>query len=410
MNTVPVSILVSVVVLAAVVTAGRWLLVNETAADRLINRAWSWNLLGLLLYGVTSAAHCPDLGRRLFLGGGLMAVGNIFGLARLVDGADTETARRRQRRYDAASAAAAISVFIGEPVVHGALPMEYTEFIWAMTAVPMAFSGFLVGRAAFRELRIGDSSTKERLTYTALLAFSVYWSVSSVIALVRSIAGTPPSEPGRVWAVLAFLMLAVVTLLTAIPLITVLLARAGWDRTGRACRRLRPLWLDLTAAVPEVVLFDDYSLPGESASRLYRMTVEIWDALLHLKPYLPMPAERGAPAEIDNDVRGYALRLAQAVRAKRDGRGPTPDLPARSVAQAQPRDRAAELRYLLELAHEWPKAAAVGRCSARGGATRDTDLGSALDERCTRVDPDRGGPVGGDRHRGPLVPGERHDH
>lgn len=358
MNTVPPSVLVSVVILVTVVTVGRWLLVNETAADRLINRAWSWDLLGLLLSGIASAAHSPDLGRRLFLGGGLMAVGNIYGLARLVDGSDTETARRRQRRYDATSAAAAISVIIGAPLVHGALPMEYTEFIWALTAVPMAFSGFLVGRACLRELRIAGSSTKERITYTALLAFSVYWSVSSVIALVRSIAGTPPSNPGAVWAVLAFLMLAAVTLLTAIPLITALLARAGWDRTGRACRRLRPLWLDLTAAVPEVVLFHDDSLPGESASRLYRMTVEIWDALLHLKPYLPISPERGIRTEIDNDVRGYAFQLAQAVRAKRDGAGPALEFPARSVARAEPRGRAAELRYLLELAHEWPKAAA----------------------------------------------------
>ncbi|MBF6297694.1 hypothetical protein IU459_09070 [Nocardia amamiensis] len=358
MNTVPPSVMVSVVVLVTVVTVGRWLLVNETATDRLINRAWSWNLLGLLLSGIASAAHSPDLGRRLFLGGGLMAVGKIYGLARLVDGVDTETAHRRQRRYDAMSAAAAISVVIGEPVVRGALPMEYTEFIWALTAVPMAFSGFLVGRACLRELRIAGSSTKERITYTALLAFSVYWSVSSVIALVRSIAGTPPSDPGAVWAVLAFLMLAVVTLLTAIPLITALVARAGWDRTGRACRRLRPLWRDLTAVVPEVVLFHDDSLPRASASRLYRMTVEIWDALLHLKPYLPIAPECGAPAEIGNDLRGYALQLAQAVRAKREGAGPALEFPARSVTQTEPRGRAGELQYLLELAHEWRKAAA----------------------------------------------------
>jgi hypothetical protein len=115
----------------------------------------------------------------------------------------------------------------------------------------------------------------------------------------------------------------------------------------------------LTAAVPEVVLLDDPSAPRDSASRLYRMTVEIWDALLHLKPYAPDASELGSPSVTGDQVRAYALRAAGAARAKRHGRAPTPNASARGEVRAGKRDRRAELRFLIRLAREWPEAAAV---------------------------------------------------
>ncbi|MEV6323065.1 MAB_1171c family putative transporter [Nocardia sp. NPDC051787] len=360
MSTVPTSVVVAAAVCLALMTVGRWLFVNETVADRLINRTWSWTLVALLLYEAAAVLDHPDLARRLFLGVGLMGTASFYGLARLVGDADAdadaETAYRRQRGYDSAFAAVGVSVVLGTPVIQGAFRFDYAEFIWTLSMLPAIYGGLLFGRASARELRVAGSSTRERLAYAVLLAFAVYWAIASVIVIVRSIAGTRPSEPGKVWAVLAFLMLLAVTLFTAIPLIVVLLARTGWDRTGRACRRLRPLWQDLTAAVPEVVLLHDHSAPPESSARLYRMTVEIWDALLHLKPYLPESPEPGA-AEMDNDVRDDALQLARAMRAKLDGHAPAPASPTWSTAQAGPRDRATELRYLLALAREWPKVA-----------------------------------------------------
>ncbi|WP_157128801.1 MAB_1171c family putative transporter [Nocardia amamiensis] len=355
MSTVPTSILVVVGLCLALMTVGRWRFVSDTIADRLINRIWSWMLVAILSYEVASALQHPDLARRLFLGVGLMATASFYGLARLVGGADAEAAYRSQRRYDSAFAAVAVSVVLGTPIVHGALRFDYAEVVWTLSTLPAIYGGLVIGRACIRELRVAGTSSSVRLTYAVLLAFSVYWSVSSVIMIVRSLAGTPPSEPGKGWAVLAFLMLLAITLFTAIPLVVVLLARAGWDRTGRTCRRLRPLWHDLTATVPEVVLLHDHSAPPESAARLYRMTVEIWDALLHLKPYLPESPEHITPAEIDNDVRGDALRLARAVRSKHAGGAPAVNPVTRSAAPSEPRDRAAELRYLLELAREWSK-------------------------------------------------------
>jgi hypothetical protein len=120
-----------------------------------------------------------------------------------------------------------------------------------------------------------------------------------------------------------------------------------------------PLWRESTTAVPEVVLLGDPSAPREPASQLYRMTVEIRDALLHLKPYAPGAQEFGAPSSSADEVRAYALRVAWAVRAKRHGNAPAPATSARGDAQAARRDRAAELRFLIRLAREWPRTVAM---------------------------------------------------
>ncbi|MFI9633172.1 MAB_1171c family putative transporter [Nocardia sp. NPDC051929] len=360
MNAVPTPVVLSVVVFVALMTAGRWVLVDETATDRLINRTFSWNLLGLLLYEVTVAVGRPEFGPRLYLGCGLLALGSFYGLARLVDGADAATVHLRQRRYDATAVAAVVSLIVATPILRWAWQLDYVEIVWTMSALPGGLCGLLFARACVRELRARGVSIREKLTFAVLLAFATYWLISMTIMVGRALTGTPPSQPGKVWAVAAVLTFSAVTLLTMIPLVTALLARTGLDRTGRDCRRLRPLWRDLTAVVPEVVLAEDGSAPREATSRLYRMTVEIWDALLHLRPYVPALSEAGSPAD-RHDARRSALQVALAVRAKRDGDTPTPGSMAAGAAHGEARDRAAEFRFLLELARVWPEAvAAVG--------------------------------------------------
>ncbi|WP_308427818.1 DUF6545 domain-containing protein [Nocardia pneumoniae] len=64
------------------------------------------------------------------------------------------------------------------------------------------------------------------------------------------------------------------------PLGAWLIETAGLDRNARACRRLRPLWRDLTAAVPEILLLPDTDTlqPTVPATRLRRIAIEIRDA------------------------------------------------------------------------------------------------------------------------------------
>ncbi|BDT94246.1 hypothetical protein IFM12275_42220 [Nocardia sputorum] len=362
MYLVPAWLVITVIVFVALMTIGRWLFVNETSSDRLINRTWSWTVAAVSVYAVVPALGHPYFARCLYLGLDLIALASFYGLARLLDGADSAAAPARQRRYDATAVVAAVCLVCGAPVAYRLLRIDYTEIVWTLSAVPASFAGLLFGRACVRELRVAGSAAREKITYALLLMFSIHWSVSWSFMLCRSLAGTPPSEPGTVAAVSSFLMLSVVTLLTAIPLCTVLLARAAWDRTGRRCRRLRPLWRELTAAVPEVVLLCVPSAPREPASQLYRMTVEIWDALLHLKQYAPNGL--GSPGATEDQVRAYALRVASAVRAKRDGSAPMPGFPARDVGQEGKRDRAEDLAFLIRLAREWPKAVAIAdRCA-----------------------------------------------
>ncbi|WP_174185898.1 DUF6545 domain-containing protein [Nocardia barduliensis] len=359
MDSAPVSLVIAVVVFVLPMMIGRWLLVNETTSDRLINRIWGWDLGGVLLYQITAALGQPYFAQCLYLGLSMMALSGFYGLARLLDSADATGARERQRRYDSVAVAVAALLIIGAPIAHSMFRIDCVEVVWAASALPGCFSGLLFGRACVRELRVPGSPAREKFTYALLLAFAIYWTISWPILLIRALVGTPPSQPGTVWAVVAFLMLAAITLLTAIPLVTVLVARAGWDRTGRICRRLRPLWRELTTAVPEVVLLDDPAAPRDSASLLYRMTVEIWDALLHLKLYATDAHQRGPVGPTENQVRAYALRVARAVQAKRHGSAPAANTSAHGEAHAQKRDRAADLEFLIRLAREWPNAVAT---------------------------------------------------
>ncbi|MGW4770210.1 DUF6545 domain-containing protein [Nocardia sp. NPDC004278] len=364
MNSVPPVVGVSTFVFVAVITAARWFLLDEATMDRLVNRALGWNLVGLLMAGPAFALDHDDLGHRLFLSAGLIAVAYLYGLARLLDGAPAAAAVRRQRRYNAVGASVsglvlvgAVTEGLGLPVVGG---LRWDAVIWAGSYLPILAASVLIARACIRELRLPGATVAERLAYSALLTTACCWIVSSCVALVRAAIGVSPEQPGTAFAVLAFVNFAVIAVLISFPVVDAVLVRAQLDRAGRACRVLRPLWRDLTAAVPEVVLRDGPVRDGESLSRLYRMTVEIWDAMLHLKQYR-------ADAPFDGDVGGRALAIAYAAQAKTRGVAPEPVRHAADAVPVGTRDRSDELRYLLELAAQWPKARALaGRQSAAG--------------------------------------------
>ncbi|MEV6391611.1 MAB_1171c family putative transporter [Nocardia xishanensis] len=351
MSTLPLAGVGAVAVFIAAIVVGRWFLVNELLIDRLINAALSWDLAAIVLYEIACVLGTRDLAERLFLGLGAMALAYGYGFARLLDGMDPETLRSRQRRYNRVGAITG-AVTLSGPALAGLLvtPAAQTRVIWTAGSLVIVSCGALIAKACVRELRTADPTTAERWAYYALLVFGLYCCFASGVGAFRTIAGTPYTEPGLPWAVATFVMLAVVTALIAIPLFSAALVRSGFDRNGRACRELRPLWCDLTAAVPEIVLLPDDSRPGEPMSRLYRMTVEIQDALLHLRPYEPEPS--GEPSMAD-----YARRIAHAARAKTTGEPPRTrgGAPASAVQALGVDDRAAGLRDLLRLAKAWPK-------------------------------------------------------
>ncbi|MET8775740.1 DUF6545 domain-containing protein [Nocardia sp. NPDC050713] len=355
MSTVPLAVVVAVSVFLAAIVGGRWFLVNELLIDRLINATLSWDLAAIVLYEIASVLGMRDLGERLFLGIGAMTLAYAYGFARLLDGMDSATLRYRQRQYNRVGVSTGAVILLGPALVDllgwplGS-PAAQNRVIWTAGSFVAISCGALIARACVRELRTPDPTARERWAYFALLAFGLYCCFASGVGALRIIAGMRTIEPGLPWAVATFVMLAVVTALIAIPLLSAVLVRSGLDRDGRACRRLRPLWCDLTAAVPEIVLLPDDSHRGEPMSRLYRMTVEIQDALMHLRPYEPAPSD-----EPGTDA--YARRIAHAVRARTSGVPPRArDGTHTGTAQALGTDyRATGLPELLRLAKAWPK-------------------------------------------------------
>ncbi|MEU8896809.1 MAB_1171c family putative transporter [Nocardia sp. NPDC048505] len=355
----PTPMSIAITLFLGVVVAGRWWLVNELASDRLLNRSFSWNLGGMLLWGLVAGAGAPDLGEQLYLAVAVLGVSNIFGLATLLAGADPGGVWTRQRRYDAVALAVSAVTVLGLVAGSDDQSARIAGTLWAVTNLVLGVAGFLVAKVAFREVRSGARTPRQRLAYGLLCAVCTYTTVAAPIGAlsvlgVLDFAGVVEDQhPGQIsdaWVDSSFLTLAALTAVLAIPLVRALQIRTGWDRSGRDCRRLHPLWADLTAAVPEVVLTPGVARHPDPELRLYRMTIEIRDALVLLEPY--------APADPETGVRAYADRIAGAVRARAGGASPAG---TRVSHATTPADRASDLRDLVELARVWPEA-------CRGGA------------------------------------------
>ncbi|MFI9506271.1 DUF6545 domain-containing protein [Nocardia sp. NPDC052566] len=364
MNTAPAPLVATCIVLVVIILAGRWWLLNDAINDRLINQALTWDICGLALLGGAVLLGAADLGPRLFLCGGLMALANVYGWTRLLDDGDPGRAAGRQRGYNRVAAMAGLSLLlftaaegVGVPLIQW---LHWDRIIWDASELWIMVSALRGVRACARELRVRGLGLQERLAYLALLAVTTYWLVSAAVSAVRITRGWRPENPGPIWATAAYINLALIAMLISLPLAAALLTRSGLDRSGRHIRRLRPLWRDLTAAVPEVVLDQRRYGRDASALRLYRMTVEIWDALLHLRPYLA-----GPHADItgqESDPARLATAIAHAAQEKSRGvtRPPIPQGEARSGMS----DQTAALRFLLALADEWPRTRVIAARAA----------------------------------------------
>ncbi|PXX66644.1 hypothetical protein DFR70_103393 [Nocardia tenerifensis] len=157
MNSAPPLLTGLVVLFASLVVGGRWLLVNETSTDHLINRALSWDIGSVIGYAAAASLGHPDLGQRVFLAIGALSLSNSFGFAALLGGADPRSVRGRQRRYDAFAASFGGAVLICAAAEEIGLPLhrfvDWERMAWVVVYVFLAWTGLLLVRACVRELR-----------------------------------------------------------------------------------------------------------------------------------------------------------------------------------------------------------------------------------------------------------------
>ncbi|MFG3617339.1 MAB_1171c family putative transporter [Nocardia sp. NPDC047654] len=354
---------------AMVLIAGRLLLFRDTIADQFLNRIFVWCLLSLLLFRCTWTPGITSLAQLLALGCLVIMSMYILGLAQFWD-ADSDVAAiwRRQGIYSHVAVVAAVAILVAGTHARAAEgSVDFGLGLQGMVlgiafGVPMAVCASTLMCAGLRELRRSELAT-ERIFCFAQIACCAFILTNQAVSTTQALTGWPDLGPQlpRVEFITVVCFVISITF-AAVPLGTWLIKSGGLDRSGRSCRRLQPLWRDLTAAVPEIVLSSDTDAPARTMpdTRLLRMTVEIRDALLHLRPYFPEGLD-GSSTKRDlshSAVADYAHRLAHAVEARKAGGPPTsseviPQLP--SAAQNFDTD----LRYLLDLAQVWPRARAA---------------------------------------------------
>ncbi|MFD6157892.1 MAB_1171c family putative transporter [Nocardia sp. NPDC060256] len=351
----------------AMVAVGRVLFTRDTILDRLINCLPLWSLAGLLLFRCTPRPRIGSVPIELALGCIVMIGMYLYAVARAWESeTDPETVWRRQWIYCSVGVVSTAVILLAAPLAVG--DSVDGDFNWAGIVVwiafeaPQAVTALVLARVCVREYRSGNLGTVAKvLCWLMVLACLPFWA-DQVLWIGQMIGGWQPfaSHIDRVQVLLVNTAVVASTLFV-IPVVGQLLARADLDRDGRICRKLQPLWRDVCAAVPEIVLSPVVGgrARHDSTARLLRMTVEIRDALLHLGPYLPADtgSARARRDESDGEIRDYAYRLAAAVCARRAGRLPT-NVRAVPKPFLTARDFDTELRQLLALARVWPAARA----------------------------------------------------
>lgn len=365
--------------LVAAVLAGRSVLVRDTVVDQLLNRLFLWGLLSLLLYRCTMTPGLASLAHQLALGCTVMSSMCLQGIVRVwAFDADPVAVWRRHRVCCVLAAACAAAILLagtsarqeGRLVDLTASPGDIV--VWTAFGLPLLVNTALLARMCMRELRSGGIGVEGKLVSGGMAWAAILFGINLALSLVQMVTGWQGggAHLTRVEAsVTACLVLD--AMFIAIPLVKSQLAAAELDRAGRTCRRLRPLWRDLTAAVPEIVLRPGPEDRTDPKSRLMRMTVEIQDALLHLGRYAPATA---GPAGSGCPLTDYAHQVAQAALARKSGSAPVGSPPARLPVPAKDFD--AGLRQLLDLARVWPAARATAGVIAAASPAPRALLGS----------------------------------
>ncbi|WP_442941245.1 MAB_1171c family putative transporter [Nocardia sp. NBC_00403] len=352
-----------------VLLSGRFWLVGGAVVDRLVNHMGLWSIATLLIYRCASTPTIDDPANQLALGCILMTTTYLYSIGRLAGGdSEPDTVWRHQRNVALLASAATASIVLAAASARCSGRSVDLRLvgdglgIGCAFAVPLTYNTFVFTRSCLGALRAVDTPRAARIVCIGLIGSNaVLWGVQA-LSLSELATGWPDGPQLSLVQAAFTLWVAIDSTLLAIPLVAELVLRAGMDRATRTCRRLLPLWRDLTAAVPEIVMPVDARHGSGPATRLLRMTVEIRDAMLHLGAYLPAETDETQrntvrEPESDRGITDYAHRLIRAAQARKAGLPPAgtgaPPLPV--VAH----DFDAELAYLIDLARIWPQAKAA---------------------------------------------------
>ncbi|MFE9428747.1 MAB_1171c family putative transporter [Kitasatospora sp. NPDC006697] len=252
-------------------------------------------------------------------------------------------------------------------------PVEVTDFYqayphsWAACLYALIVVGYLGAAMAAGTVLFGTYARRAgaRALRTGLAVLALGTGTGFAYAVLRGwqilleTAGRPMFLSGRSLYRIEWTATALVLLGSLIPALG---AACRGLRDRRTVRRLRPLWTELTAAVPEVVLGE--RLGRGPRLRLHRLVIEIRDAALVLAPYAG-PAVRDhaaakaarsatAPAQRAALTEAYWLRTALARHA--DGTHPADPAPPPPPDTCVDLDFDRETERLLSLAAAFARA------------------------------------------------------
>lgn len=357
---IPVFVAWPVTVGVAMFAVGRFLFFRDTVVDRLINQVYAWSVAALLLFRLATMPGYSGPVYELAFGCVLMMTRCLYVIActRRND-IYLDTLLRRQRLSSLLAVASTVAILVAGAAARTAgRPVDivptWDGFVLAIAlGVPVVINTGVFVQTVVREYRVGDLTVSERVVAAGMiLSHMCFWS-NLLLAGLQLVRGMPQLGPPLPRAELVFTVGIVVNAIPpAFPLLMVLVRAAGLDREGRTCRRLAPLWRDLTAAVPEIVMprAAEAGTSFDSATQVFRMCVEIRDALVHLAPHIR--AGHASNIERTNSAEDYATQIAFAVRARKAG-----DAPAYSAVASQlsigASDFETDLGQLLCLAQAW---------------------------------------------------------
>ncbi|MEV5834548.1 MAB_1171c family putative transporter [Nocardia sp. NPDC052112] len=339
-----------------------------TVMDRLVNHTGLWSIATLLIYRCASTPTIDDPANQLALGCIFLTATYQYSIGRLTR-ADSEPDTVWRHQCNAARLALAATASIVLATASARYSGRSVDLRLAGVALgigcafAVTYNTFVLTRRCLGALRDVDTPRAARIVCIVLIGSNAVISGAHALWLCQLATGWPNCPQLSLVQAAFTLWVAINATLHAMPLVAELVLRAGMDRATRTCRRLLPLWRDLTAAVPEVVMPVDARPGSDPATRLLRMTVEIRDAMLHLGAYLPADnneTQRNTVREPESDggITDYAHRLIRAAQARKAGLPPAgTGTPPQSPLVAHDFD--AELAHLIELARVWPQAKAA---------------------------------------------------